>query len=63
MVKYIEFFALQSQPESVKRQIEDRCCIERQELTHYESSHNTNPKRLPELGPCAGPERQRERAK
>jgi hypothetical protein len=62
-VKYIEFLALHSQPESVKRQIEDRCCIERQQLTHYEPSDDANPKRLPEFGSCAGPEGQGERAK
>jgi hypothetical protein len=49
MVKYIEFFALHSQPDSVKRQIEDWCCVERQQLTDDEASHYTDPERLPEL--------------
>jgi hypothetical protein len=49
MVKFIEFFALHSQPDSVKRQIKDWCCVERQQLTDDEASHYTDPERLPEL--------------
>ena len=49
MVKNIEFFALHSEPEPVKRQVKDRSCIEGQQLTHDESSDDANPERLPEL--------------
>ena len=42
MVKYVEPFALQAQSEPVKRQIENRCCIEGQQLTDDEASDNAD---------------------
>ena len=55
MVKYIEFFALHSQPEPVKSQVEHRCGIECQQLADDESADNSDPKRPPELGPVPVP--------
>ena len=49
MMKYIEFLALHSEPEPVKRQVEDGCGIECQQLTDDQASDNTDSEWLPKL--------------
>ena len=45
MVKYIGFLALHSQPEPVKREVENGGGIESQELAHNEAADNANTQR------------------
>ena len=58
MVKDVVLPSLQPQPQPVERQIDDRSCIEREELTQEQPSHNRDAKGPAELIPCARPQRQ-----
>jgi hypothetical protein len=54
--------SLYPQPQTVERQIEDRRCVEREQLTQNEPSHNRDAKGPAEFKPHTGPQRQRQSA-